>query len=222
MSHENGFRFPKRSEQVTIVGRNGSGKTQFATWLLSHTDFDSYPYVIVDYKGDELINDIENIRELGIKEKMPKHPGLYIVHPQTEDDDGITNFLWRLWARENIGLYVDEGYMIKRNNPALNAILTQGRSKNIQRIMLSQRPSQVTRFFISEANHYAVFHLNDDRDNKIIESFLPGTLDERIPEYHCRYYDINADKLFLMQPVPERDSILQRFNDKLKPKRRFF
>ena len=214
------FRFPSNTQRTAILGRTGSGKTQFAAWLLSHAPFHKQPYVIVDYKYDQLLNDIEGVREIGLKE-TPKKPGLYIVHPQPDDDEGIESFMMNIWKKERIGIYIDEGYMINKNSPGLTALLTQGRSKHIPAIVLSQRPAWLNRFILSEADYYSVFHMNDRRDQKTVEGFLPGNIDERLPDYHCRWYDVSKDKSFILQPVPDRDNILARFNERLKQKRSF-
>lgn len=214
------FSMPKNSQRVSIVGRTGSGKTQFGAWLLSHAPFDRQPYVIIDYKGDQLLNDIENVREISLKE-TPKKPGLYITRPAPDDEEGIENFLLKIWERERVGLYFDEAYMIPKNSAAFSAILTQGRSKKIPSIILTQRPSWINRFVFSEADYYAVFHLNDRRDQKTVESFLPGSIEERLPDYWCRWYDVGKDSIFRLQPVPDRDIILNRFHDRLKHQRRF-
>lgn len=215
------FKFPKNSQRVSIVGRTGSGKTQFAAWLLSQAPFDKQPYVIIDYKYDDLLNSIDNIKEIGVNEKV-KHPGLYITHPQPGDEDGIENFLWKVWNQERVGLYIDEGYMIPKNSQAFTSILTQGRSKKIPIITLTQRPTFVNRFVFSESDYFGVFHLNDKRDHKTIEGFSPIDNEVRTPEYWCRWYDIAQDKVFHLRPVPERDKILQLYHEKLKPKRSFF
>lgn len=214
------FRFPNNTQRMAIVGRTGSGKTQFAAWVLSHAPFHKQPYVMVDYKYDGLLNDIEGIREIGLNE-YPKKPGLYIVHPSPNDEEGIEKFLMGVWAKERIGIYIDEGYMIDKNSPGLTAILTQGRSKHIPAIVLSQRPVMLNRFILSEADFHAVFHLNDRRDQKTVEGYLPGKLDERLPDYHCRWYDVGKDKNLILQPVPDRDKILSRFYERLKKTRSF-
>jgi hypothetical protein len=58
-----------------------------------------------------------------------------------------------VWAQENTGIYIDEGYMLGVRNPALNACLTQGRSKRIEMMILSQRPVWMSKFVFSESNY---------------------------------------------------------------------
>lgn len=218
MRDEKKFRFPNSSQRTTIVGRTGSGKTVFGTWLLSHMDFSSMPWIVFDFKGDKLLSSIPHTKPASLYEP-PTEPGLYIIRPHpTRDSDAVDNFLEEIWEQENTGIYIDEGYMIDKDSEAFNAILTQGRSKNIPVICLTQRPTWVSRFVVSEADYFAVFHLNDKRDEKTVEYFLgKNKIDETLDDFNSRWYDVGQHKLFMMQPVPNAESILQRFDEKLKP-----
>ena len=212
------FRFPSERQRVLSVGRTGSGKTQAAAWLLSEAHFDKQPYIIFDYKLDELLNASDLIKEIGVEEKLPTAPGIYIVHPLPEiDDERAEQMLMRIWKQENVGVYIDEGYMLPQK-AGLRAILTQGRSKKIPVIMLSQRPSQILRFCVSESDYFMIFHQNDRRDQKCINEFTPkGFAYTEVPEYHSKWYDVSANKSFLLKPVPKAEAILDRIEDRLKP-----
>lgn len=215
------FEFPGRRHRLLVVGRTGSGKTQAATWVLSHSHFDKQPYIIVDYKYDDLLNSSDRIHEIGLDERIPSKPGLYIVHPQPHQEEQVEDWLWKVWSKEKTGLYFDEGYMLP-DKGALRAILTQGRSKHIPVIMLSQRPSQITRFAVSEADHYAVFHQNDKNDRKRIGEFTPPDFAHSdLPPYHFRWYNVAEHRVHNFAPVPTGDEILQRIEKRLGPKRRF-
>ena len=214
-----GFRLPRDDQRTLIFGRTGSGKTQYGAWLLSESNFHKRPTVIVDYKGDKLLNSSPYIEEIGLN-TVPKHPGLYIVHPKPDDDMEVEAWFWKLWAKENIGLYIDEGYMVP-DKGALRALLTQGRSKHIPAIILTQRPVWITRFAVSEADYYTAFHLNSDKDRKTVEAFLPhGALGGRLLPYHSKWYDVGSDTLLTMSPSPSADAIEERFNERLRPRRR--
>lgn len=215
-----GFTLPRDDQRVLIFGRTGSGKTQYGAWQLSESAFDKRPTVIVDYKGDVLLNSSPYIEEIGLTDRLPSSPGLYIVHPKPDDNEAVEDMFWRMWKRENIGLYIDEGYMIP-NKAALRALLTQGRSKKIPAIILTQRPVFISRFAISEADFYTAFHLNSKDDRKIVEAYLPhGALDERLPKYHSKWYDVGNDTLLTVGPVPSADLITARIDDRLRPRRR--
>jgi hypothetical protein len=220
---EDGFRLPSNSQRLMIMGRTGSGKTQHGAWQLSEAPFDKQPYVIVDFKGDELLNASPKIEQISLTQRLPRHPGLYLVRPRIDEAEQVERFLWRLWERENIGLYIDEGYMIDPRSPALNALYTQGRSKKIPVITLSQRPVRISRFAISEADFYACFFMNSVRDRKVVEDFLPrGTLDKQanLPEFWCQWYDVAKNKLHVLRPVPSADKILARFDERLSYRKR--
>lgn len=214
------FRFPTTSQHTSIIGRNGSGKTQCGAWLLSHAPFDVIPYIIIDFKHDELLNSIDKAQEI-TNWQLPKKPGLYILHPLPSEQEKLEAFLWQIWAHENIGVYIDEGYMIDKRSPALQALLTQGRSKNIPLTILTQRPSYCSRFIFSEATFFYIFHLNDKRDKDIIRGMAPMPADEKLAQYHAWWYDVGKDNFYTLQPVPNGDTILERFDARLEARRKF-
>lgn len=202
------MRLPNDTQRSVIIGRTGSGKTQAAVWQLSHRSFHKRPWIIFDFKRDDLINSIPNIEYINVGQ-VPKHPGIYVVQPMP-DDPGVEDHLWRIWERERIGLFVDEGYMLARS-PAFQAILTQGRSKQIPVIILTQRPVWVSRFVFSEADFYQVFSLNDFRDRQTVQSFVPFSLETRLPPYYSFWYDVGDHQSLVLKPVPPREALLSRF-----------
>lgn len=206
---------PDDTQRLAIVGKTGTGKTQAAVWHLAQRDFDVMPWIIIDFKGDALIGEI-GATEISLTDSIPTEPGLYIVHPIVDDVEGLEAFLWKIWSSGYIGLYIDEGYMINPRSGAFNAILTQGRSKHIPVIMLSQRPTWVSRFVFSEAEFYMIFHLNDENDQKRVTQFMPSRKLEKLPRYQSYYYDVGEDKLITLKPVPKKQAILAQFDAKLK------
>lgn len=213
------FRLPNSSQRIAIMGRNGTGKTHFATWILSQLNYTTYPWVIVDYKYDELLNSIENTREIGLQDKIPRKPGIYLVHPRPDEVDDTEKFLWKIWEKERTGLYIDEGYVVPAKG-AFQALLTQGRSKHIPMMVLTQRPSWVSRFVFSEANFYSIFHLNDRRDQQTIQQFAPVDMAKPLPARHSYYHDVDRYLTFKLSPAPDRDSILDRFEQRLGRRRK--
>jgi hypothetical protein len=215
------FRLPDDTHRLFVVGRTGSGKTVFANWVLSKQPFDEKPWVVVDYKRDPLLNSIDRVREIGL-DTLPGEPGLYRINPRpVVDDDAVEDWLLSLWATENVGLYVDEVYMLP-NRAGFQGILTQGRSKRIPAIVLAQRPAWLSRFVLSEADFFAAFHLNHKRDRQTIEECFPyGALNRRLPDYCCYWYDVGQNCLFDLKPVPDPAVIAESINDRLRPKRRW-
>lgn len=213
------FTFPRIDQRVSIIGKTGSGKTQFGAWLLSNARFDLIPYVIIDFKGEQLFQECTRIRDIDYK-TIPKKPGLYRLNcGVTEDEkESLSKWLWAVWERERCGLYFDEAYMLPREKgSAYEAILTQGRSKRIPAISLTQRPSWITRFVFSEADYFAMFRLNDMRDIDTLGAFVPQGINQTLlPKYHCNWYDVGADKITIVKPVPDADHIKERIDSRLR------
>jgi hypothetical protein len=217
-----GFLLPNDAQRCTIIGKTGSGKTTGALWQLSHRSYDKRPWIIVDTKYDDTIAMIPNTREIGLREKLPtaKQPGLYVTHPHPNQKEEIDAFLWRIHAQGGIGVFVDEGYMIPDGSPSFQAILTQGRSKRIPVMMLTQRPSWVTRFAFSEADHIQLFQVTDLRDVKVAKQFMPLPIEEPLPApYHSWWWDNARNYKALLSPVPDTNTILDTFYERTRQRK---
>ena len=201
---------------MSIVGATGSGKTHAAMWHLSRRSYDTKPWIVYDFKTDELINSVPGATHLRVDSPVPERPGLYIVHPHPADGDYVEAQMWSIWQRGNVGVYIDEGYMVGKNNHAFRALLTQGRSKHVPMIVLSQRPVWMDRFVFSESEFFQIFRLQHKKDVASVQEFIPHDLSKRLPEYHSYYYDVGADKMVVLGPVPKQQEILRTFAFKLQ------
>lgn len=216
------FRLPTNKQRLAVVGRTGSGKTQFSAWVLSLAPYDKQPYIIFDWKHDELLGAIDRAREIRLGE-IPKQPGLYIVRPLPDEHEEVNAYLWRIWQRERVGLYFDESYNIPdpQKRSALRAVLTQGRSKRIPVIACTQRPAWISRFIFSEADFICSFHVSTPEDVIRVRQFVPG-YEPHMPQYTSRWFDVTDNAVYQMQPAPDAETILETFDQRLQPKRRFF
>lgn len=228
--NEPGFSLPRDDEHVGIFGHTGSGKTQMGAWLLSKKRLKTRPHVIIDYKGDDLLNSLENSREIGFE--TPKKPGLYILHARIDQQENVEQWLWQIHEAGNIHLYADEGYMLPRLKRfgAVDAIQTQGRSRHVNMTVLSQRPIGIPRYVISEAAHIVLFHLNDDRDVSIAEQVVPhgfsswlprGMKEKHLPRFWSRWYSVKNRGQYILRPVPEADEIRSEIDGQLDKKFRW-
>lgn len=219
MKSQSPFEPPRPNERTTVLGRTGSGKTQLATWLLSISDFHHKPWIIVDFKRDVLLNSVDRIKEIGLHETIPDKPGIFIVHPDPDDEDAIENFLRNVWRSEDVGIYFDELYMIP-DGKGFRGLLTQGRSKNIPVISLSQRPAWVPKFVFTEAENFSIFHLQHHDDRKRVEAFIPDdkglNLRKRLPDFHSRWYSVRTDSVHVLGPVPDAQTLATRLDERLK------
>jgi hypothetical protein len=211
-------RLPNSRERLAVIGRTGSGKTLAALWHLSQQSINTMPWVIYDFKGDEHIEAIPRATpiELGYVPK-PKETGIFVVRPSRHKQDEIEEHLWGLWEREDVGIYIDEGYMIDPGSEAFKHVLTQGRSKRIPAIILSQRPAWVSRYAFSEANFFQVFDVNDERDEDTIRKFAKVGEFKILPDYYSRYYDVQRKTSWTFSPVPSESEIMEKIEQKTRP-----
>lgn len=207
---------PNDTERISIIGATGSGKTHAALWHLSRRNYNLKPWIVFDWKHDDLINSVEGVYPLGLGQPIPRQPGIYLVQPDPQDDEMVEEMMWRIWRTGNTGVYVDEGYMVGKNNKGFRALLTQGRSKHIPMIILSQRPVWMDRFVFSESEYFQVFRLQHTGDIKKIEEYIPHDISRRLPLRNSYYYDCATDELVLLKPMPDRAAILDTFHTKLR------
>jgi hypothetical protein len=223
------FRLPRTDEHCAILGCTGSGKTTLAAWVLSKAPFDQMPYVVIDYKNDDLIAKVNRIKELDLSDPIPEKPGLYVVRPLPSDVEETEKWLWRVWEKGSTGLYIDEAYLLP-NKEAIKNILAQGRSLRIPVIAASQRPVDVPRSIFTEASHIVVFRLNDDRDKKTVREFTPKNMmfsregtEKRLPDFHSFWYSVKDHSTddpapyHVLSPVPKAKKIVEAINERLAP-----
>ncbi len=225
------MRFPDDTQRAVIVGTTGSGKTFAGAYHLSRADFVTKPWIIYDFKRDPLLGRIEDLEgSYTIETKdMPEGPGLYFVHPHPDDGELVQDQLRRVWEQRNIGIYVDEGYMVSTSpnkRSWFRTLLTQGRSLHIPIITLAQRPSWIDRFIFTESEFIQIFRLNWSNDRKKMMEFVPADLNRSLPDFHSYYHDVGRNETVVMRPVPDGDGIVELFERRLevnrKPKRRAF
>lgn len=217
------IRLPGNSDRLVVIGRTGTGKTQAGLWHLSLKNFKTFPFVMVDAKGDSLINEISNmpgVERVGFNDKIGRS-GLYHLKATPPDmkSAAMTDFLWRIHKRGRCGLFLDETFVFGRQPTALETIYTQGRSLNLPTISLTQRPSWISQFCFSEAGYFQCFDLNTRVDQKKVEEFVPVDMQSHLPDYHSRWYDVGRNQVARFSPVPPRDEILDNFEFSLRPKR---
>lgn len=218
----NEFRLPNTRERAVVMGRTGSGKTVFLTWMLSHASIDERPWIVIDHKKDGYLANLPRIEEINLG-TLPKYPGLYIVKPGFQEDDAVDEYLHRILARGNIGIMTDEGSSIPQREPrylGLKSIFAQGRSKRTPILFGTQRPSWINKSVLSESDYFACFHLSYAPDRDRAKEFMPAQVEDRLDRFHSHWYDVKQDAYFVVQPVDEQDA-LQRLDERLKPERVF-
>lgn len=192
------IRGPTDQQRTVVLGRTGSGKSQFSCALLSTRNFDEMPWTIIDFKGEDLILDIlrtvngsiksrsgDVIKHISPFDPVPTKPGLYYMKVRPIlDAPPLEAWLWKVHGEKrgtigkkyvgNMGLMIDEGYCMPQpiKGGAFDVILTQGRSLHIPVIVLYQRPVWMSRFAVAQADFFAVFEQNDVRDLKITSQFV--------------------------------------------------
>lgn len=217
-----GFRFPGGDARTTVIGATGSGKTTCGLWLLAHQRFDRRPWIIFDFKAEPIFDRVgmPPIEEWSLKSRPPRSKGLYLTSPLPTDGEAVEEFLWKVFAKGNIGLYVDEASLMP-DSGAFQAILQQGRSKRIPVIACTQRPVNVQRPVFSEASYYCVYRMADRRDYKVVEGFVPADLSRPLAPYYWRWYDVSSNRLLHMAPVPSPQAVADELRQALPVRESF-
>ena len=211
-----------RGQRGLLVGRTGSGKSANAYFQLRHPKV--WPVIMFDTKiedeffgvpqeGDslELVESLDAFDKLAKRPKN-KMPDYILVRPgidEMQDHEYLDQYA-RL-AYEKFGpvfLYFDELYSWHNNGRVGNnmtAILTRGRSKGKTFLGTTQRPSWISRFFMTEADKFYIHQLTDERDKSTLANVIPGLAKlPDLPEYHFYHYNVKKprDGIMPFAPVP--------------------
>jgi hypothetical protein len=190
-------------------------------WALSGQNFHEMPWVIINYKNDEHLNNIDKVEELDLSSKLPTKPGLYMLRPHPDDLDGINEWFGRVNEHENIGIFCDEIFMLGQHCKNFNVLFMQGRSKHVPMIVCTQRPVLCTPFAFSEATFFMIFNLIKKVDRERVAGDVPIPVNYRLPPFHSYWYKVGTDAVQSFKPVPGENELLKRIDSKMPNKRRF-
>lgn len=185
----------KPNDRFAVVGKTGSGKSQFAM-VLAGTFAATLPAPWevwwMDTKGDS--GDIAALRKWGFrngaskKDQEPEGGGqrgaLYWKVESTDRHgnhldtrDQVQHLLRVAYERGHVVIVIDEytQVVISSQNPgsALLDVFTRGRGKDVGLIGLTQEPVYVPRQLLSQASHMVLFSLSFPNDVKKIKEIYP-------------------------------------------------
>lgn len=223
------IRLPTDQNRLAIYGATGSGKTYAAIEHLSVSDFTDKPWIIVDFKRDDVIAEIPFTQYMPVSGKIPERTGIYIVQPDPWQDSEVDELLMRIWKSGYCGVYIDEGHMLDPRGPGLRAVITQGRSKHIPMIHLSQRPKWISKHVMTEPEFHRIFRLQDPDDIKYVSRFTDKNIFRNpetgeplhLPDFHSYYHDVGLHTTHTLKPGPNLNTLISRFAKRLERRKRF-
>ena len=205
---------PNATNRTAIIGRTGSGKTQFSIWFLGTQMLGPWrgmPVTIIDPKHSKFIAKLD-AEEIRVTRKPPTEPGLYVIRPLPGDDDeALKEYMLNVWHQENHGMYFDEILDLGPRNKGFRRLLSQGREKRCPMIYCTQRPSWVDRYAFSEAEYIGVFDLSLDDDAITANKFAPGYRYADLQDYQCYWYSVQDKAATILAPCPPEGVILARY-----------
>lgn len=216
---------PLSGERVLICGQTGSGKT-VAMVVLAGQMGEGERVVVLDAKVEPRYRALPRSREIRKlseawapegKVERREGPAALIWRPDplsAQDPAYLDSALYDLYQRFRGTIVIDELYPFHtggRAGPGMTALLTRGRSRGLTTIMGSQRPTWISRFCLSESQHYWIYALVDRLDRQRVSGVIPNfPQDEPPPRYWFYYYSHLADLTgpVLFRPLRLKKNIL--------------
>lgn len=157
----------KFGEHVAVVGDTGTGKTYLMSRLLRMRQY----VVFLRVKPDDItFPGFRKSRTAAVLDQLTATQVL--LDPQYNHQmREAYKMLDKVWEQGNWTCAIDEEWyteQILKLRPMVERMLTQGRSKGISACIGMQRPSQISRFVISQCTHLFVFRI-EGRDLQTVK-----------------------------------------------------
>lgn len=184
----------KPNDRYTLIGKTGSGKTQFTTTLATtivaeineKTDGDPWHVWWCDTKGDPA--DIARLRKWGyvrvkrLVDNKPDGPELYRyfklepTDPNAENCSAEANLTAKAAYAHGRVLYVADEFVqviqsSRRMGRPLQDLHQRGRGRMVGFMGQTQEPVDIPRQLISQATHLFIFNLTHQRDIDYVRNF---------------------------------------------------
>lgn len=184
---------PRGGDRGFIAGRSGSGKTFLARHVLpvygptAASEFRGLLLIIdPNHNFDYPANRIATLPE----EALPSRKEPVVIYrpgPEVREAEDW-NAVWRgaLLSKERLMVYVDETYAMEplfgaRRLPGgnyMNAYLTQGRAKGKAALLAAQRPVNIPRNVIAQAEWFYMFDLPLEDDRRTVAGVIGRESDQ--------------------------------------------
>jgi hypothetical protein len=206
---------PRREDRIFLTGSTGTGKTVLARALFASR---LPPRLVIDPKADQPATggayaDGRQAITFSDPARIPDAGSLRFVPRDPFDLDAYNRLALGLWDRPGMYLWLDEaGLILPANNPprAVLRLVTQGRARRIGMVALHQRPLEVARAYLGNAEHLAAFRLGhpDDVDTLaghfgLPPSALAGVL-TTLPPHGFAWYSRRDNALAPCAPLRVR------------------
>ncbi len=209
------------SERWLILGKTGSGKTQFAKHLL-RTISQKMPVVIID--PNELwlgkghggrADEWASKKELGTIDKPhlidvfnPKWR-VQCLQPDvdgSEEDSRLERLCYDLLKRGNVFIYFDESEGIAsalRVPTYIRRVWKTGRAHGLGAWVSTQAPTGIPKIVKSQAEHFVTFKVGQE-DADLVASILHADVEDvlNLGKYHWLYYNTGMDFAEWNPPIP--------------------
>lgn len=195
----------RTNDRVSIYGKTGTGKTETFIKLM----YPQYPRLVfwdVKRENGNIPHDIMVTNPKDLKKVIDKNNKI-LYQPKSIETSDFDEVCQIIFEAGNIALYVDEVAAVSSTNKIEyyhKLIMTQGRSKGIGIVNVSQRPKDISNILISESEQFLIFTLTLDPDIKKLENIIGKDVAEEIRflKYHYFLYYNTRDNIGrLFQPI---------------------
>jgi energy-coupling factor transporter ATP-binding protein EcfA2 len=207
------------SERWIIIGKTGSGKSEFAKYMLREIA-KKYPVVIIDPKEFWMGRSPQfetNRKKPGTIDKPhrvnsfnPKfRVQLLQPDPDDPDDERLARMCKAVLDHGDVFMYFDESEDIATAHAVpyyIRRIWKTGRAKGVGAWVSTQAPTGIPRIFKSQAEHFITFKVGE-QDVDTVADLVHADPEEvrKLQKFHYLYYNTDMDSAVHNIPVPYKE-----------------